>query len=165
MRKKKDKNNKEQKMRKWMDKGGATAERGYPVPTRGVHEQVTDKLFASKMWLWLIKASTSWYKNVYMSGSMPIPKRTSYWMKFTLLVDRPSPRNVLKKVLMGFFVTSWQPEVLAWSKVLDKPGCHRGIWPSRSNFKVKRSNKVIFQLSSKMIYSWYTFRSWWEKNA
>jgi len=34
-KRKKGKGNKEQKMRKWMDKGGAKAERGYPGPTRG----------------------------------------------------------------------------------------------------------------------------------
>jgi len=31
----KGKSKKKQKMRKWMDKGGAKAERGYPSPTRG----------------------------------------------------------------------------------------------------------------------------------
>ena len=63
---------------------------------------------------------------------------------------------------MAFFVTSWQ-SVSAWSKVSDKLVCHRGIWPSRSNFKVNRSNMVIFQLLPKMINYWYPFRSRWEK--
>jgi len=35
------------------------------------------------------------------------------------------------------------------SIIMDQHVCHRGIWPSISNFKVKRSNYVIFSFFQK----------------
>ena len=71
--------NKEQKMRKWMDKGGAKAERGYPGPTRGdwckqkkTCQQTRSCYLSGRSIFWQLRTRSG-------VKSYPCPVKTGQW--------------------------------------------------------------------------------------